>query len=52
MEKENKLLEIFQVEELEKRYEMGWLSSCDDCSDLDPGPRPLEPTDAPSQPMP
>ena len=25
MEKENQMLELFQVEELEKRYEMGWI---------------------------
>lgn len=25
MKKENQLLEVFQVEELEKRYEMGWI---------------------------
>ncbi len=26
MSKEQEMLELFQVEELEKRYEMGWLS--------------------------
>lgn len=27
MEKQNEMLELFQVEELEKRYEMGWAPS-------------------------
>lgn len=27
MKNENELLDLFQVEELEKRYEMGWISS-------------------------
>jgi hypothetical protein len=27
MKNENELLDLFQVEELEKRYEMGWLKS-------------------------
>nr|MBC7613328.1 hypothetical protein [Pseudopedobacter sp.] len=27
MKNENELLELFQVEELEKRYEMGWIKS-------------------------
>jgi hypothetical protein len=26
MKNENELLDLFQVEELEKRYEMGWIS--------------------------
>lgn len=27
MENETELLDLFQVEELEKRYEMGWIKS-------------------------
>ncbi len=35
MKNENELLDLFQVEELEKRYEMGWIKSAEVSGSVD-----------------